>query len=372
MVRYRTFNPGDPFPSDYPDALGDFLASLAHNFLLIIDPADPTRLQVPASAGDGQAAIAVNGRWRFNPATVSRVSPGGGARTLDVFVTASDNVFTASGGGEIDSTDYAFGLAIVNTGTTPSGVALSRKIGTAVWDGTRFTSVTPIVGAQAAGLPSHAATHLGGGSDALCPRVTALPTTGPSGYGPLIDGQECYFVADGANGVIWHLRYNAPSTSAYKWEYVGGPPLHISTLTPGVAVPLGVPAAVVPHVKLTLPTLPSGGDFDVEFGSQLHISTPTSGATVGDVWAANMALSLGGGAAVAFAVGRVGCTVFSAAVAAQAHGSAVQSLREIALTSAETIEVVFGYTLLSGSGVGLGSSGALDNAYLTVRPVRVG
>lgn len=40
-----------------------------------------------------------------------------------------------------------------------------------------------------------------------------------------VDGDECYFIADATNGVIWHLRYNAGSSSAYKWEYLGGPPL---------------------------------------------------------------------------------------------------------------------------------------------------
>jgi hypothetical protein len=50
------------------------------------------------------------------------------------------------------------------------------------------------------------------------PRVTALPANP-------VDSQECYFVADAANGILWHLRYNTGSASAYKWEVVGGNPL---------------------------------------------------------------------------------------------------------------------------------------------------
>lgn len=46
-------------------------------------------------------------------------------------------------------------------------------------------------------------------------RVLALPTSP-------VDGQEVYYVADSTNGVLWHLRYNAASASAYKWEFVGG------------------------------------------------------------------------------------------------------------------------------------------------------
>jgi hypothetical protein len=47
------------------------------------------------------------------------------------------------------------------------------------------------------------------------PLVTSLPG-GPT------DGQEVYFLADAANGIVWHLRYRAASASPYKWEVVGG------------------------------------------------------------------------------------------------------------------------------------------------------
>lgn len=47
------------------------------------------------------------------------------------------------------------------------------------------------------------------------PRVAALPSSP-------VNGQEICFVADAANGIIWRLRYNAGSASAYKWECIGG------------------------------------------------------------------------------------------------------------------------------------------------------
>lgn len=56
------------------------------------------------------------------------------------------------------------------------------------------------------------------GSD--IPRVTSLPTTN------LIDGMEVFYVADASAAVLWRLKYNEGSASAYKWEYVGGPPLY--------------------------------------------------------------------------------------------------------------------------------------------------
>lgn len=45
--------------------------------------------------------------------------------------------------------------------------------------------------------------------------ATPLPATP-------VDGAEIYYRAEPANGVVWHLRYNATSGSTYKWEYVGG------------------------------------------------------------------------------------------------------------------------------------------------------
>jgi microcystin-dependent protein len=43
------------------------------------------------------------------------------------------------------------------------------------------------------------------------------------------DGQEIYYAADATNGVIWHLRYRAASSSTYKWEFVGGAPLRTAS-----------------------------------------------------------------------------------------------------------------------------------------------
>lgn len=71
------------------------------------------------------------------------------------------------------------------------------------------------------------------------------------------DGDEVYVLADAANGVRWRFRYNASSTSQYRWEFVGGPPIFavvsanesngatigtvmdLATVGPSVAVPVG-------------------------------------------------------------------------------------------------------------------------------------
>jgi len=76
-------------------------------------------------------------------------------------------------------------------------------------------------------------------------RVTVLPVGA-------VDGQEVYYVADATNGVIWHLRYNAASASAYKWELVGGTPLNSQSELEGsivsttAAVTTGEPNLTVP------------------------------------------------------------------------------------------------------------------------------
>jgi hypothetical protein len=88
------------------------------------------------------------------------------------------------------------------------------------------------------------------------PRVTTLPTTG------LIDGMEVNYVADSATGTVWRLKYNAGSPSTYKWEFVGGPPLHNIVAASTVAS--------ATYVDLTVSgvsfTLARAGDYLIDFG----------------------------------------------------------------------------------------------------------
>jgi hypothetical protein len=104
----------------------------------------------------------------------------------------------------------------------------------------------------------------GGGGAAL---VTSLPANP-------IDGQECYFQADATNGVVWHLRYNAASASAYKWEFLGGSPLRATvntdeTFTAGATY---VDCATVgPQI-----TLPLVGDYSYNFTVNLYVAGQTA------------------------------------------------------------------------------------------------
>jgi hypothetical protein len=65
-----------------------------------------------------------------------------------------------------------------------------------------------------------------------------------------------------ALGTIWEFRYNANSASAYKWEFMGGTPLLVSSVG-------GVTTTTTGYIDLTGgPTLtaPRAGDYWVDWG----------------------------------------------------------------------------------------------------------
>jgi hypothetical protein len=93
--------------------------------------------------------------------------------------------------------------------------------------------------------------------------VTALPASPP-------DGKEVYYTADATAGVVWHLKYRAASTSAYKWEYVGGPPLAAEV------VPQESTASTTYALLTTAgPTItpPLAGDYGVTLEAQVQSNT---------------------------------------------------------------------------------------------------
>lgn len=108
------------------------------------------------------------------------------------------------------------------------------------------------------------------------PGATAVTTTLPVP----ITGRECFYLADATNGVVWHLkaRRNNPdgsrNTSAYRWEYQGGPPLiaEIDTdqsMTSATYVDL---ATAGPSV-----TVPLAGDYDVQASANIYTGTAGQG-----------------------------------------------------------------------------------------------
>lgn len=103
------------------------------------------------------------------------------------------------------------------------------------------------------------------------PLVAVLPTS------PM-NAQEVYYLADAANGVIWHLRYRVDSASAYKWEVVGGPPMFATVETAE-----GHPGPNGQWVNLATNgpgiVLPLAGDYLITYGASANKSKgePQSG-----------------------------------------------------------------------------------------------
>jgi len=111
----------------------------------------------------------------------------------------------------------------------------------------------------------------------LIPVVTSLPPT-PT------DGQECCFLADAANGVIWRLRYRAfqadgvtPNPSSYKWECIGG-----SALAAQITTAEGTLSSIVTDLATVGPsiTIPLAGEY--EFTGESMIGTSAVAGAFGD------------------------------------------------------------------------------------------
>jgi hypothetical protein len=173
------------------------------------------------------------------------------------------------------------------------------------------------------------------------PRVTSLP-------GSPVDGQECYFVADPANGILWHLRYNAGSASAYKWEVVGGSPLYAE-------VPAQESTASASFVALTTAgpsiALPLAGDYDVEQGALVVNQTSNGNQT--------MSYDIGGTAATD-ADG-----MFYQSNAQATNNLFAREMRARRKTGLSAVTLTSKYK--SGNGTAI-----FQDRWMRVRPVRVG
>lgn len=148
MSKYRQLLYGHPVPQSFFDALQEFMGSAANNFALTLVPSGQNnQIQVAAGSANEQVGIAIDGLWRYNATTVATAITGA-AGTYNVFVTCSNNEFATNPDPpppEIDSTVYSFGL-VATTAASPTGVAHYRKIGEAVFDGAKITSLRQLVG----------------------------------------------------------------------------------------------------------------------------------------------------------------------------------------------------------------------------------
>jgi hypothetical protein len=108
------------------------------------------------------------------------------------------------------------------------------------------------------------------------PRSSLVPVTTPL-YTSLpaapVDGQIIDYQADAANGIVWRLRYNAASSSAYKWEFVGGGYLYSQFIAASGVSGTGSGFADVTGGAGPDLTCPLAGDYEVEMGFEFYNPT---------------------------------------------------------------------------------------------------
>lgn len=172
--------------------------------------------------------------------------------------------------------------------------------------------------------------------------VTALPS-------PANDGQEVLYLADAANGVVWHLKYRAGSSSAFKWEVVGGPDLAAEVLTSQTTAATGYVDLTTAGPSLTLPL---AGDWIVSHGAQIE-ATGTDRLFASPKFAA---VATADANAVSVAVANVG--------AAAQGSSPARTQRVNGRAAGDVVKVQYR--------TALGTTGTFANRWLTVRPVRLG
>lgn len=137
------------------------------------------------------------------------------------------------------------------------------------------------------GLPYPAATDpvANGAADiqALAEAIDARTTWGLNFPASPSDGDIHYLVNSVASPLyVWQMRYNAGSSSAYKWEFVGGSPWAANV---GSSDAIGVASAWVWAPGGPSLAAPKAGDYDVSVYTRCHV------ASADTVWAA-----CGGGA----------------------------------------------------------------------------
>lgn len=164
------------------------------------------------------------------------------------------------------------------------------------------------------------------------------------------DGDEVYFVADSANGVVWHLRYRAASASAYKWEVVGGSPM-TNAIATGQIGNAGTDFGDLGTVGPTL-VAPLAGDYICASKAVYRTATGTAfGAT--RIWVTGDPVT---GWSDGDTIGSDPINVYV---------TLASSIKRTGVASGNTIKLQY-------AGFGTGANTTWDKRYLSILPVRVG
>ena len=176
------------------------------------------------------------------------------------------------------------------------------------------------------------------------PSITAVVAALPANP---VDGQETYYLASAADGVVWHLRYRAASASPYKWEFVGGGALAVAPIGGIVSTASTTWVDLAPSPSIVLPL---AGDYEVGHGCG-HMDN--TGAAYSQAATAIGALPAGvHGNTISF-YGNNGANVGPGYILSRINGAAAGA----------TIRQVY---------QGTGGTARFANRYISARPVRVG
>lgn len=177
------------------------------------------------------------------------------AFTVPVYVTVLPPTVTGTATWTLGDVSLVVSTSGANVPQVGQGIT-----GTGVASDTVITSVTGSVSPFTLGIsrPTTAA----GASTAL--------TVAPQ------DGDEVYYLADSATRTLWHLRYNTSSSSAYKWEFLGGP--SVQALTGGTVTSVTTNWSFAPTIGPVVTGVPLAGDYEVTLGAYLVGVTSTTAA----------------------------------------------------------------------------------------------
>jgi hypothetical protein len=142
-VRHRDFDTGEQLPAGWLDSLQEFLSTAAHNFK--IEQVNATTLRVPGGAGSAKVSIgipAAAGGWRFNEANATAAAPANAGGEYPIYVTSRANDEAAEDAGTFD---YSFGLKLATAPTGAGAEAISRQVGTYLWNGAAITHIRQTV-----------------------------------------------------------------------------------------------------------------------------------------------------------------------------------------------------------------------------------
>lgn len=162
------------------------------------------------------------------------------------------------------------------------------------------------------------------------------------------DGDEVYLVADSSTGTIWHFRYNAGSSSAYKWEFLGGPALY-SNITPqeqiGTSGSLVDLTTVGPSI-----TLPRGGNYYLSWGAS------SEGTVSRDV---TIAPTKGG-----TRVAGIDLLIYSRITSEMLLPGSMESPTNVTLSASDVVKLQY-------QSNATGANESFLNRWLSIRPIRI-